>query len=53
MEVFGDFLSHGKVQMEYRLKKKKGHRGVERKAIGKRAKRKRNTHKQDLKNKNL
>jgi hypothetical protein len=26
MEVLGDFLSHGKVQMRYRLKKKKGQR---------------------------
>jgi len=29
MKVFGNFVSHGKVQMEYRFKKKKGHRGVE------------------------
>jgi hypothetical protein len=29
MKVFGDFLSQGKIQMEYRFKKKKGLRGVE------------------------
>jgi hypothetical protein len=27
MKALGDFLSHGKVQMEYRLEKKKGNRG--------------------------
>jgi hypothetical protein len=43
LEVFGDFLSHGKVQMEYRFNKKKGHMGIEQKSMGERANRRRNT----------